>query len=158
MKQNFSYLSLRIILCFRSAPGLCLELLSLDPCKSHEVQGQEQVPAPRSELSLVSAQTEGFGVLMHKNLIMTWQSVLAAQKDSCSWGYIKSSVAVRSEEVILRPLFYSYTTPPGVQHPVLKSPVKSSNILKQVMRRVRKIIRAVEHLSYEERLEGDGVV
>lgn len=116
---------------------------------------QHRLRAPRIESSPVE---KGFGVLMHKNLIMTWQSVLAAQKDSCSWGYIKSSVAVRSEEVILRPLFYSYTTPPGVQHPVLKSPVKSSNILKQVTRRVRKIIRAVEHLSYEERLEGDEVV
>lgn len=91
---------------------------------------------------------------MHEKLIMTWQSGVEAQKDNCSLGCIKSNVATRSRKVIL---YSTLIQPPaGAQHPILRPPMKDCDILKQVMR-VRKIIRAVKHLSYEERLERNEV-
>ncbi|RMC05198.1 hypothetical protein DUI87_18382 [Hirundo rustica rustica] len=74
---------------------------------------QYRLGAPRIESDPVE---KNFGVLKHEKLIMTWQCVLAAQKDNCSWGYIKSNVAIRSKEVIL---LYSTLIQPQLVYSIL---------------------------------------
>lgn len=127
-KQHFFFnLSLRIILCFSSIPDLCLELLTLGPCEAHKVKAVPHISTDWGLQGLRAAQwRRTLGYWCMKKLIMTWQSGLAAQKDNCSWGCIKSGVATRSREVIL------YSTliqpPPGALHPVLRSPMKDWHI------------------------------
>ncbi|KAK4815821.1 hypothetical protein QYF61_007430 [Mycteria americana] len=83
---------------------------------------------------------------------MSQQCALAAQKANCILGCIKRSVASRSREVIL-PLYSALVRPHlGVLHPALGSSVQDMDLLGQAQRRATKMIREMEHLSYEERL------
>lgn len=75
---------------------------------------QHRLRVPRIESSPVE---KDFVVLMHEKLIVTWQCALAAQKDNGSWGYIKSSVAMRSEEIIL--LLCSPLIQPDLEYGIL---------------------------------------
>ncbi|KAK4816939.1 hypothetical protein QYF61_025435 [Mycteria americana] len=93
------------------------------------------------------------GVLMDEKLDMSRQRALAAQKANRTLGSVKSSVASRSREVIL-PL-YSALLRPHLQCCVqLWSPQhrKDMELLERVQRRATKMIRGLEHLSYEDRL------
>jgi len=90
--------------------------------------------------------------LVDDKLDIRQQCVLAAQKASCLLGCIKSSVARRSREVILslcsafvRPHLESCIQLWGVQHR------KHMDLLEQVQRRATKMIRGMEHLSFEEK-------
>jgi len=58
------------------------------------------------------------GVLVDKNLSMTWQCVLAAQKVNGILGCIKGRVSSRSSEVI--PPLCSAANPPGFLCPALE--------------------------------------
>ncbi|GAB0179367.1 mitochondrial enolase superfamily member 1 [Grus japonensis] len=83
----------------------------------------------------------------------TEQCALADQKAKCILGYIKRHVTSRSKEVIL-PL-YSALMRPHLEYciqiwgPQYK---KDRELLEQVQRRTTKMIRGLEHLSYEDRL------
>ena len=98
------------------------------------------------------------GVLVDKKLSMTQQRALAAQKANCTVGSIKSSVASRSKDVIL-PIYSALVRPHLESCVQLWSPQHRKNIdmLECGHRRVIKMFRGLEHLSYKERLRELGL-
>jgi len=97
-------------------------------------------------------------VLVDEKLNMTWQCALAAQAASCILGSIQNSMASRSREGILP--FCSALVRAHLESCIqLWSPQhrKDMDRLEQVQRRATKMIRRMEHLSYEERLSELGL-
>ena len=93
------------------------------------------------------------GVLVDEKLDVSLQCVLAAQKANRILGCIKSRVASRSRERIL-PLCSALVRPHLQWCVQLWGPQYETDmdLLEWVQRRATKMIRGVEHLSYEERL------
>jgi len=105
------------------------------------------------EATQSSSAKKYLGVLADEKMDVTWQSVLAAQKANHILGCIKSSVASRSREVIL-PL-YSALVRPDLESCVQlwsHQHKKDMELLERIQRRTTKMIKGLEHLSYEERL------
>jgi len=98
-------------------------------------------------------------VLIDEKLNMSRQSVLAAQKVDCSLGCTKNRVASRSREGIL-PLCSALVRPHPESRVQLWSPQhrKDMELLERVQRRTTKMIRGLEHVSYEEQAERVGAV
>ncbi|GAB0176180.1 hypothetical protein GRJ2_000083200 [Grus japonensis] len=105
-----------------------------------------------------SPEEKDLEVLVDEKLNKSWQHALAAQKASCVLGCIKRGVTSRSREEIL-PLYSALVRPHleyciqlwGPQHK------KDMELLERVQRRAMKMIRGLEHLSYEDRLRELGL-
>ncbi|KGL96711.1 hypothetical protein N301_14461, partial [Charadrius vociferus] len=110
------------------------------------------------EWSESSPEEKDLGLLIDEKLNISQQCVIAAQKANHILGCIRRSLASRSREVI--PPLYSTLVRQHLEYCIqLWSPQnkKDMDLLDHVQRRSIRMIRGLEHLSYEDRLRELGL-
>ncbi|GAB0180078.1 hypothetical protein GRJ2_000473100 [Grus japonensis] len=140
-------------------PGL-LPTIAFKKCKVlHMGWGNPQYQYRLGDEGIESSPEEkDLGLLVDEKLDMSRQCALTAQKANCILGYIKSNVTSRSREVTL-PLCSALVRPHLEYCIQLWGPQyrRDMELLEQVQRRATKLIRGLEHLSYEDRLRELGL-